>query len=272
MIGFVFKKFFYDLWDNLFSLTALNGVFLLSLSLTFALPPLVPPGPGGFPLGMILFGLMVFWLFVYVCAAAALLRDVSDYRRISLAGLGAKLKSALPPAALLFTAAALVFFVLRFTVPAYLSMGGMAGRTAALFSCWICLFLLAAIQFYPAVYHRLGTRPVKCLKKCVLFFLDNPGFCFVSLVLNILLTVLVISSPAWPLLYLDEALRLRLLKYDWLTAEKETPAENTAAADTEAAGLQSRKKIPIPWDQLLAEERESTGERSWKSFIFPWKE
>jgi hypothetical protein len=54
------------------------------------------------------------------------------------------------------------------------------------------------------------------------------------------------------LLFLDEALRIRLLKYDWL---EENPG---------------RRKIP--WDILLEDEREKTGSRTIKGLIFPWKD
>ena len=61
-------------------------------------------------------------------------------------------------------------------------------------------------------------------------------------------------GPVGVLLYLDEALRLRLLKYDYLEANPEA----------------DRKKIP--WDALLIDEREKTGDRTLKNFIFPWKD
>jgi hypothetical protein len=61
-------------------------------------------------------------------------------------------------------------------------------------------------------------------------------------------------GPAGVLLFLDEGLRLRLLKYDWLEANPDA----------------NRRKVP--WDALLIEEREKTGTRSFKNFIFPWKD
>ena len=41
----------------------------------------------------------------------------------------------------------------------------------------------------------------------------------------------------------------------------------SAAGDGRGSG---RRKIP--WDAILIEEREKTGTRSLKSFIFPWKD
>ncbi|MDR2471480.1 MAG: hypothetical protein LBD09_05165 [Treponema sp.] len=269
MTGFTVKKFFYDLWDNFFGVMILNFGFLLSLSLAFVLPPLVPAAE--FPWALILFGLLIYWLFLYLCTAALLLREVSDYRRVSLSGLGSRLKNALAPAALLCAALALILFVLRFTVPAYLALGGVAGLGAAFFSCWFCLFLAAAIQFYPAVYGRLGARPLKCLKKCALFFLDNTGFCLFALALNAVMIIPVIPCPGLPLLFLDEALRLRLLKYDWLEEQRRGGGPESGEGSG-AVRPGRRGRTVIPWEALLAEEKEKTGTRSLRSFIFPWKD
>jgi hypothetical protein len=80
----------------------------------------------------------------------------------------------------------------------------------------------------------------------------------VVLVLSMFLAFLF-PGPGGILLFLDEALRLRLLKYDWLEAN---PAADPAQA----------RKRKIPWDEILIDERERTGTRSFKSFIFPWKD
>ena len=54
------------------------------------------------------------------------------------------------------------------------------------------------------------------------------------------------------------ALRLRLYKYDWL--EEHPDYENDRD-----------KRADVPWDQLIADDKESLGERKLLSFIFPWK-
>jgi hypothetical protein len=68
------------------------------------------------------------------------------------------------------------------------------------------------------------------------------------------LLVFLLPGPAGILLFLDQGLRLRLLKYDWLEANPEA----------------DRRKIP--WEALLIDEQEKTGTRSFRSFIFPWKD
>lgn len=246
MIGFLLKKYIFDFWDNLFFVIALNMGFLFLLTLNFILFRFLPAA------GIILFVISVYCLFVYICSAASVLKDVSDYRRPGPAALFANLKGALKPAAVFFALFALVFFILRITIPAYFKMGTFLGMAAAFFSCWICLFIVGSFQFYPAVYYRLGMQPLKCIKKCAIIFFDNTGFCLFTLFFNIIFTVPVFLFPGCPLLFSDEALRLRLLKYDWLE--------------------QGRNRTKIPWAELLEEENKKTGKRTWRSFIFPWKD
>jgi len=52
----------------------------------------------------------------------------------------------------------------------------------------------------------------------------------------------------------DVALKLRLHKYDWLEAHPDA----------------NRRKIP--WDDLLEEDRELVGKRTFRGMFFPWKD
>jgi len=258
MIGLLVRKFLYDMWDNLLMIMLLNFGFLLFLCLAFWLPLRLPVA------GIVLLVVMIYLLFVYICAAAAALGKVSDYRRLTLVDFAFSLKGAFIPALVLFAATAIIFFIVWFTIPYYFQMGSMPGLAAAFFSFWLCVFFLGAFQFYPAVYYRLGMRPIKCLKKCMMIFLDNTGFCVFSLIISIIFSILIIPFPCLPFLFLDEGLRLRIFKYDWLDAQ--------AAEQNNTRYQQGWRKIKIPWAELLEEEKEITGKRTWKSFIFPWKD
>jgi hypothetical protein len=85
-------------------------------------------------------------------------------------------------------------------------------------------------------------------------------FCFFTLIHNLVVLVLsgfaafLFPGPAGLLLFLDEGLRLRLIKYDWLEANPDADRRN------------------VPWDTLLIDEREKTGSRSLRGLIFPWKD
>ena len=142
----------------------------------------------------------------------------------------------------------------------YLSMNSLIGLLLAAVIFWTLVVAILSFQFFFAVRSRLDTKIPKILRKCFIFFFDNPGFCVFTFIHNIVMLVIslflafLFPGPAGILLFLDEGLRLRLLKYDWLEANPEA----------------DRKKIP--WDALLIDERERTGTRSLKSFIFPWKD
>ncbi|MDR2313595.1 MAG: hypothetical protein LBE02_03595 [Spirochaetaceae bacterium] len=267
MTGFLLQKFFYDLWDNLFRIMALNLGFLVSLSLVFVLPPLI----GGTLPGLLVFCLLVFWLFVYLCAASAALEPVSNYRTLSLGDFVKNLTSSLVPGTALFFLALVIFVIIRFTIPVYLRFGTVFGTAAAFFCCWICLFFLGTLQFYPAVYRRLGKRPLICLKKCFILFFDNTGFCIFSLLVNLIFTVLIIPCPGWSLLFLDEGLRLRILKYDAPNFPRAGENSGRKPRGVKLRGVKLRRD-PVPWKELLAEEREKTGRRSWRDFLFPWRQ
>ena len=125
---------------------------------------------------------------------------------------------------------------------------------------WTLVFAMLVFQFFFAVRARLGSNILKSIRKCLIIFIDNPGFAVFVLLINIAallastLIALIFPGPCGALLFTDEALRLRLFKYDWL--------EVNPGAD--------RRRIP--WDELLAAERERTGTRTLKELIFPWRE
>jgi hypothetical protein len=129
---------------------------------------------------------------------------------------------------------------------------------------WTLVLAVISFQFFFAIRARLDTKPLKIIKKCFIIFFDNPGFSIfsalytlVTLILSIIF-VFLLPGPGGLLLFLDEGLRLRLMKYDWLEATPPAP--------------DSPPRRPIPWDTLLIEERERTGSRTLRNIIFPWKD
>ena len=257
MIGFLIKKNFFDLWDNLFRVALLNLGFIASLAVPVFLPTLLESVP---VLGLAVLFIGILWCFVYLSTASLCLKSVSDYGGFGFADFFSNIKTGWPlgliAGALVFLCYLLVTVVMRF----YLSMNSLVGLLLAAVIFWTLVVAILSFQFFFTVRSRLDTKISKVIRKCFIFFFDNPGFCVFTFIHN--LAMLVISlflaflfpGPAGILLFLDEGLRLRLLKYDWL--------EENPEAD--------RKKIP--WDALLIDERERTGTRSLKSFIFPWKD
>jgi hypothetical protein len=262
MIGFLIKKTFFDLWDNLFRVALLNLGFIASA----AFPVFIPGLLSGVPvLSMASLVIGVLWCVVYLSAAAYSLKSVSDYGAFGFGDFFHNLKEVWPAGlvmgALLFALGFLTFLI----IPFYLNISSLFGLFLAAVVFWTTVVAALSLQFFFAVRTRLDTKLTKVIKKSFIFFFDNPGFCLFSFIHNAVLLALSVflallfPGPAGILLYLDEAMRLRLLKYDWLEAEA-------------AAGAETGKRKKIPWDALLIEEREKTGTRTLKSFIFPWKD
>ena len=257
MIGFLIKKNFFDLWDNLFKVALINIGFVISLSLPVFIPPLFASVP---VLAMAVMLIGILWCFVYLSAAAFSLKAVSDYGSFGFAEFFGNLKTVWSVGLVLGAIAFLGYLLCTIVIPFYLNMNSMLGLLLGAVIFWTLVVAVLALQFFFAVRARLDTKLIKVIKKCFIIFFDNPIFCIFSLIHN--LAVLIISmfvaflfpGPAGILLFLDEGLRLRLLKYDWLEANPDT------------------NRRQIPWDAILIDEREKTGTRSLKSFIFPWKD
>jgi hypothetical protein len=120
--------------------------------------------------------------------------------------------------------------------------------------------LLLALQYYIPIRSRLGGGFKKNIKKSFLIFLDNPGFSLFLFLYNLVGLALsfflvgLLPGFAGVALAMDGALRLRLYKYDWLETHPEA----------------NRKELP--WEELIAEDRELVGKRTLKGMFFPWKE
>jgi len=257
MIGFLIKKAFFDGWDNLFSLLLLNVVFVLLLALG-----VLVPGIAGAPA----------WLGVaaaLVAAAAAsawwgtcvfALRTVADFGSISFSSVLAALKDGALPGLQVGCIYAAAAYLLSIGVPFYLTKGGLLGTFAFGILFWCAVILLLSLQFYLPLRARLGGGLRKNLRKSFIIFFDNPGFSLflflysaVSLVLSAFLAFLM-PGFAGVALAGDVAIRLRMRKYDWLEEHPEA------------------RRRKLPWDELLAGDRELVGTRTLKGMIFPWKD
>ena len=262
MIGFLIKKTFFDLWDNLFRAALINLGFIISLVIPVFLPGLLESIPA---LSGITLIAGILWCFVYLAAAALSLKTVSDYGSFGFGDFFRNLKTGWPAGILMGVLALGLWALITLVIPFYLAMNSLIGLLLAALIFWTLVVACLAFQFFFPIRARLDTKLTKVLKKCFIIFFDNPGFCIFSFFYNLLalglsvILVFLFPGPAGILLYLDEAFRLRLLKYDWLEAN---PVEGNGAV----------KRRKIPWDALLIEERERTGTRSLRNFIFPWKD
>ena len=260
MIGFVIKKTFFDLWDNMFRLVLVNLGFIASLAIPVFLPGIIP-----IPIiSIIIFAAGLLWCFVYLAAAALSVKAVSDYGVFGFSDFLANLKEGWKAGLALGITGFLLYAITKNAIPFYLRMNSLFGLFLAAVIFWSMATAICSLQFFLAIRARLDTKLIKVFKKCFIIFFDNSGFSLYSLLhtavtlIISLIFALLLPGPAGLLLFLDEALRLRLLKYDWLEANPDTTG--------------SKKKRRIPWDEILIDEREKTGTRSFRSFIFPWKD
>jgi hypothetical protein len=257
MIGFLIKKSFFDIWDNLFKIAIINLGFIASLSIPVFIPQLLASVP---VLGMASLLIGILWCFVYLSAAALTLRSLSDYGNFGFMDFLANLKIVWPFGLIMGGIVFLGYCLCTIVIPFYLSMESIVGILFAALIFWTLVVAVMAFQFFFAIRSRLDTKPIKVIKKSFIIFFDNAAFCVFSFIYSVIFLAVSVflaflfPGPAGILLFLDEGLRLRLLKYDWLEENPET----------------DRRKIP--WDAILIEERERTGTRSLRSFIFPWKD
>lgn len=257
MIGFLIKKTFFDLWDNLFRIALVNLGFVLSAAIPILLPTVLAEIPF---LALLVIILGSFWCVVYLTATALSVKSISDYGSFGFSDFFANIKKAIPTALLLSAVAAFWLLLAYIALPFYAKLGTMVGLFAASLVFWTLVILLMAFQYLLPIRARLDHKAGKILKKSFILFFDNPLFSIFLFLHNTVMFALsfflafLAPGPAGILLFLDEALRLRLLKYDWLEAHPEADRRH------------------IPWEELLAEDREKTGTRSLRSFIFPWKD
>jgi hypothetical protein len=262
MIGFLVKKTFFDVWDNMFRMVLLNLGFILSLTIPIILPGYIPIPA----LALVVAVAGYLWCTVYLAAAALSVKAVSDYGIFTFADFGANLKAGCPAGLIMGLIGLFFFLAVKIIIPFYLQMHSLVGLLLAAVIFWTLILALVAFQFFYAIRARLDTKPMKIIKKCFIIFFDNPGFSIFTLLYTIVTLALsvvfafLLPGPAGILLFLDEALRLRLMKYDWLEANP--PAD----------GVSTSKRRAIPWDAILIEEREKTGTRTLRNFIFPWKD
>ncbi|GHU07557.1 hypothetical protein FACS1894151_02070 [Spirochaetia bacterium] len=262
MFGFLIKKNFFDVWDNMFRAALLNLGFLVSAAIPIFIPYLLSSIP---VLGIISMGLGILWCCVYLAAAAQTMKTVSDYGTFGFADFFNSLKIAWPAGLVLGAIILVMVILITIAIPFYLDMNSIFGLMLASVIFWLMVVALLSLQFFLVIRARLDSRLPKALKKCFLIFFDNTFFVIGVFICNIIMLVLstllafLFPGPAGIILFTDEALRLRLMKYDWL--EENPPGEG-----------ENPKKRKIPWDALLIDEREKTGTRTLRNFIFPWKD
>ena len=266
MFKFFLKKNFCDGWDNFFFLVLSNAVTLVLLAASFfelqAADKVNPYLPS--LVFVLCSGILGIQLFAWGANAA----KIADFREGSFSVFFAAIKSVWKIGFLLGSLIAVVLLLSRFSIGYYLN-GSYMGLLLTAALGWFLLVCAISLQwFIPLYYLQENNNFSKCLKKSFIIFYDNVGFSLEIFIYNLGLFVLscvtfmIVPGLNGILLSSTNALRLRLYKYDWI--------EKMSGTDPEFENNRD-KRNEVPWDELLADDKESLGPRKLSSFVFPWK-
>jgi uncharacterized membrane protein YesL len=257
MFGFLIKKCFFDMWDNLFRVIIMNLGFLIVLAIFFLLAPVFLSLPGLF---FTVIAIGVAALSVYTGVVSRMTTDIADYKQPGFSDSWAYLKETWKGSLLVALCAVVYGGVLVVAFRFYGGLKSAVGPLAVSLLFWVTVGIILAAQYLFPVRSRLDRSFRKVLRKSFLLFFDNPAFSIGLLIGALLIsgisvfTALLLPGLATLLLWWNAGLKLRLYKYDWL---EQNPDAN-------------RRRVP--WDALLVEDRERVGKRTLKGMIFPWKE
>jgi len=257
MFGFLVKKAFFDMWDNMFRILLMNLGYILILAFFFLVAPLFTSVPALF-VAVLLVGIALFAL--YTGVVSRMCSDIADYKQPGFADILRFLKESCASSLLLALALAAYVFIVSIAFQFYGGLKSLAGPLAVALLFWVTVGWVFASQYFFPIQSRLDRKFRKIFRKTFLVFFDNPAFsiglflCSLIVLAVSFFTALLLPGISSILLLWNAAFKLRLYKYDWLE-------QNPGA---------SRKGIP--WDALLVEDRERVGKRTIKGMIFPWKE
>ena len=261
MIGFFLKKNFFDGWDNFLPLALFNIVFILIVFLFFSFAYLLSSMP---MLSLLSLFICILMTGALLLAVSNLMSHIADYKSFSFKEIGGEIKRTWRHGVLFAVIEAFCWIIVGVAVPYYFSFRNFLGLFLGVSVVWIfAVIQLSLLWFFP-IRSRLESNFRKCLKKCFIVFFDNSGFTLFMLLYSVVLVILtpflafLVPGFSGLLLAWNNAFRLRMYKYDWMEQHPEIP-------------IQTARKH-IPWDELLAEDRETVGSRSIRNLIFPWKD
>lgn len=257
MTGFFIKKAFFDGWDNMVGMVLLNLGFLGILLLMLLSFSLVETSSILMLLALVV---LLFLNAVYSGACSNACYGYSNYKRNTWNDFRDGFARYFRHSLLYFLYTLVLSTLILYVIPFYFAMNNLVGTLISVILVWVVLFSALALPYYFALSSYLpGDRPLKTLKKCFIILADNSGFSFFFLIYNMICLMLtfftlgLIPGFAGMNIASHDAIKLMMLKYDYL--------EENPDAD--------RKHLP--WEDILYEEKEKVGPRSFKNMIFPWK-
>ena len=259
MFFLLLKKSFFDAWDNLGAVIAGNIGLLIIAAAGFW--PLLKIIESGSLKGLFLLIIIIPMLFVANGLVSRIMSEIADYHRISWSDIPVFFKQTWKISILVSLISTAFFSMSIFGMTYYSSMKSMLGLAASALLFWISVGVYFTLIWFFPVRNRLTGEFRKSIKKSALIMFDNLWLTiflgFIVIPVNLFLwpmTAFGAFGPAGIQLYMNSALRLLILKYDWLEVNPDA------------------KRKEIPWYDLLIDEKERVGKRTIKGMIFPWKE
>lgn len=261
MILFLLKKNFCDGWDNLLTLIGYNFVLLALVGGGYFFLAKLPPY-AGIPIAVVLLLALIIMVFAINQTTA----KYADFKSVPIKDTFLEIPNVWKDALLFAGLIVILVLIALKCIPFYFKMNNMLGLFLASVMFWFVVTVVLALQWFMPIQAQLGNKFRKTFKKCFIILFDNMGFSifmfFYTLILAAIsyFTITLVPGVSGILLSYNNAFRLRLYKYDWLEEHAEELKE------------QGKKRARIPWGELIADDRETLGPRSLKSFIFPWKD
>jgi hypothetical protein len=257
MYGFLIRKSFADLWDNIYVVILLNLCFLLMFALLFYLS-LIMKANNFLSYIAMLISLII--IFIFSGGASGIAKDISDYRNPQFVDLFTHIKKSYLSSVFFALLSSVLFFPQNMILNFYGKLNSnISTPVLTLFLLFNMIWILSCQYFFP-VQSNLDKRFMKIIKKMLLVFFDNFLFSIlifiIGLVIFIFSAALIFLLPGLSFVFLlwNVTLKTLLYKYEFL---ENHPNFN-------------RKRIP--WDTILTEEKEKLGKRKLKGLVFPWKE
>lgn len=258
MIGFLFKKSFFDGYDNFWKLFLLNigyGILIIGgISASYFI------SHGNlFSLGILVL-ISVFVFSVYSFGANFFFYKWTCYESGTIINCFKNYKGNWS----LILEYTLFLFISIFVIPLgqylYLSSKQLLGYLIAFLMLGFEIINFQIIQFYFPVCYYSEFDKKAVLKKSMMFAFDNPGYSIILILCSIFdlaLTVLSMSTiPGIGGICISRMDTTRLLteRYQYLEEHHELNKKNAE------------------WISILSEDIQSTGKRTLRTMLFPWKD
>lgn len=266
---FMIKKTFCDGWDNLLTLCVWNLIILaVIIGGWVALVATVAPEGETFIQNlptMLMLILVLAVVMIPIFAVNKATAKLADFKSIKISDMFLNLKSVLLDAIIFGAFVGFLILLSSSAFPFYWGLwrnGSFFGLLMCAFVFWTMAITFLALQWYMPLKAQMEGGFFKTLKKCYILYFDNANFTFfmflytiVQIIFSAVALLFTIHGISGITLAYNNALRLRLYKYDWL---EENP------------DLTPKERKNVPWGELIAEDKATLGPRNFRSFIYPW--